>query len=80
MAPSRDEFARWRDDPVTRWVITTFEEMAAANKDAWVSASWDGNAANPLLLKELKVRADAYLALADMTYDTVVKPGEEPRD
>jgi hypothetical protein len=69
MAPSAEEFARWRDDSVTRWVFWALESMAAENKAAWDKASWEMGQCNPLLLAELRTRADAYQAMAGASYE-----------
>ena len=67
-AISEEEFAAWHDDPVTRWVLTACRKAADENKAAWIEASWEANNCDPLLLVELKTRADAYLALSDTLY------------
>lgn len=67
-AISEEEFAAWHDDPVTRWVIAACRKAAEENKEAWVEASWGGGNADPLLLNELRTRADAYQALSETTY------------
>lgn len=79
MPPSAEEFARWRDDDVTRWVFKALETIAAENKAAWDSASWDHGQANPLLLLELRTRADTFRALAETPYEGFCETlGEEP--
>jgi hypothetical protein len=62
---SEEEFLAWFDDPVTQWVISACRRAADENKLAWVEASWESGTADPLLLMELRTRADAYLALAE---------------
>jgi hypothetical protein len=69
MAPSGEDFARWRDDRVTRWVFAALENVAAENKANWDRASWEMGQCNPLLLAELRTRADAYRAIAEASYE-----------
>lgn len=79
MIPDREDFARWLDDPVTRLVLGAFALGAEEQKQAWIRTSWDNGAVNPALCQELRVRADAYQALSQMTYEDVCKQfGEEP--
>lgn len=74
-----DDFARWRDDSVTRWVFKAIEAGEAENKAAWVEASWQYNNPSPQLLNELRTRADAYRALVDTTYEAWCETnGDEP--
>jgi hypothetical protein len=68
-AVSAEEFAQWREDPVTQGVLGTLGAMAETQKQGWLEASWEGEVADPLLLKELRTRADAYLALAEGSYE-----------
>lgn len=81
VTPSREDFIRWREDFVTRWVCRALEADAEAQKAAWDSASWDHGGANPHLLTVLRTRADAYRAMSELNYEGVCEAlGEEPRD
>lgn len=80
MAPSAEEFARWRDDRVTRWVMRAFAICADENKQEWMTASWEQGVSNPLLLSELRTRADAYRAMTDTPYEAHCETnGDEPQ-
>jgi hypothetical protein len=73
--PLSEDFARWRDDPITRLVFRALEAAEQAQKDQWQAASWGGGQvrADDLkdTLQELRVRADAYAALREMTIEDV---------
>lgn len=73
--PLSEDFARWRDDPMTRMVLKALDAASSAQKEAWDQASWGGGKvrADDLkdLLQELRVRADCYAALRDMTIEDV---------
>jgi hypothetical protein len=78
---SREDFARWLEDPVTRAVIKAHRQTADDNRAAWVKHSWDNGHANPLTLLELRTRADAYMAIAEIGYaDVCGAIGAEPRE
>jgi hypothetical protein len=70
-----EDFARWRDDPMTRMVIRALKAAEEAQKRQWDAFSWGGDMvrADQLAdtLKELRVRADCYRSLHDMTADDV---------
>lgn len=70
--PLSEDFARWRDDPMTRTVFRALELAHAEQKAQWDAASWGGGVVRgeelERLLLELRVRADAYRALADLTF------------
>lgn len=79
--PVREDFARWLDDPVTRYVMAAHLAMADANKAEWLRVSWDNGAASQAYLTELRTRADAYRAISEMTYDSLVDAnGDEPNE
>lgn len=67
--PSEEEFITWRENPITRWILGACAKAAAENRQAWIEASWSAGNADPLLLVELKSRADAYLALEQTAYE-----------
>lgn len=68
-APSREEFATWRDDPITLFVFAALRAAAAEQKAAWDEVAWHGGEANTQLLTELRTRADAYEALEVGDYE-----------
>ena len=81
MTPTRDDFARWLDDPVTAWVMRAHLKAAEANKDQWIAASWENGACSREMLAELRTRADAYRAIAEAGYEAFCEMlGEEPND
>lgn len=73
--PLSEEFSRWRDDPVTKLVLRALDAAVDAQKVQWDTASWQGGLvrADDLkdLLQELRVRADCYAALRDMTFEDI---------
>lgn len=81
MAPSAEEFARWRDDRVTRWVFKALTTNMAECRDAWLSASWGNGTADPMLLTELRTRADANETLMATSYEGFCETnGDEPNN
>lgn len=81
MTPTREDFARWRDDPVTRFVLAAHARMADGNKAEWERVSWGNGVANQRHLDELRTRADAYRAISETTYEGFCEAlGEQPRD
>lgn len=72
-----DDYARWRDDPVTSLVFKALRQAADAQKTAWDDASWNGGRvrADDLkdTLQELRVRADAYRSLEELTVERLTE-------
>lgn len=75
--PLSEDFARWRDDPITGLVFKAMDAAANAQKAEWDSASWGGGVvrADELkdMLQELRVRADCYRALQELTIDDITQ-------
>jgi hypothetical protein len=75
MQPLSEDFARWRDDPMTRMVLASLELAEKAQRADWLTASWDGGVARGEDLERkllvTRTRADAYRALIDMTFEDV---------
>ena len=82
--PLSEDFARWRDDPMTRMVFAALEQAEQAQKAQWDAASWGGGTrrADALkeLLDELRVRADCYRALREMTFSDLAAWLEIPTE
>lgn len=77
--PTKDEFLVWKEHPVSRWVFLALQTASQAQQTAWLNQSWERGEANPLLLTELRTRADAYDALQASTYEDWCKfTGDEP--
>lgn len=70
-----DDFARWRDDPMTRKVLDALQLAEREQKKQWDAASWDGGMARADQLERellvLRTRADAYASLREMTWPDV---------
>jgi hypothetical protein len=60
-APSREEFAAWRDDPVTRFVMGALNRNAEECREEWLRLSWESGTADQRKLDGLRERSDALL-------------------
>lgn len=67
--PTSEDFDAWRDNPVTRWVMAALKTAADENKELWMLQSWEQRKLDPLELSDLRVRADAYMAMAETPYE-----------
>jgi hypothetical protein len=69
MAITLDDFQRWYENPVTRWVFAGAENAALKQSEAWLDISWGTGEANPMQLAVLRARADAYRALFETPFE-----------
>lgn len=65
---TEEEFLAWREDPTTVAIVALLGAFADAQKAAWDAASWEKGEADEFLLVELRTRADAYRALAELSF------------
>lgn len=80
-APSREDFAAWRDQPVTQFVMAALLRNAEECREEWVRQSWDAGFADEKVLTGLRERADALLGFTadyDAFCETLnLEPGNE---
>jgi hypothetical protein len=71
----REDFARWREDPMTRTVLGALQLAEKAQKEAWDEASWSGGIVRGDDLERellvLRTRADSYASLPEMTFEDI---------
>lgn len=80
MTLSKEEWLAWLDLPTTKWVLKALEAAAQAQQDQWSLTSWQQGQSDPLLLTELRTRADAYRAISETAYERLCElNGQDPR-
>jgi hypothetical protein len=67
--PSEEEFTVWRNDPVTKWVMTALEKNAELNRQKWIHISWNSGKADQSLLTDCRTLAAAYSDVVETNYD-----------
>ena len=66
---TKDEFQRWYENPVSKWVFAAVEQAALKQSEAWMEKSWGSGVADPYELVTLRTRADAYRALFETPFE-----------
>lgn len=83
-APTEDEFAIWRDNPITAWVMAGVQRFADLQKPAFAEMAWHVSDERQewdemrLARARIKARADAYEGLAGLTYEQAQGLHETP--
>ena len=73
----KEEFDQWLGHPVTEWMMRAHNEKADEAKETWLKASWEGGNADPLLLADLRARAEVFRDFAELNYEDMRKHDEE---
>ena len=76
MKIDREMFEEWMANPVTEHVLARVASMAEANKQRWVDVSWGGGETSPLILAELKARAEAAADLSSIKFEDIEEDGK----
>lgn len=75
----REDFDMWKDHPVTVHVFNKLKEVADAAKDKWLASSWDQGASDPLLLADLRARAEVVNDLITVSYEDIDDSSNETK-
>jgi hypothetical protein len=67
----KDSFEEWLAHPVTEHVLQRVGELAEANKQKWIDQSWGAGTCDPMILIELKARAQAATDLSELKYEDI---------
>lgn len=79
IAPTRDEFAAWRADPTTRFLMAALSRNADECGEAWHQYSWVAGKADQTMLDGLRERADTLRGIVEADYDALCEVlGLEP--
>ena len=66
-----EDFAAWRDNPITEIVFRYLKKQAAACKDEWLAASWGAGNSDPLLLADLRAKEQMLTDLSELKYEDI---------
>lgn len=77
---TKEDYEAWLEQPITRMVMSGVKRYAEAQRMSWSTMSWQSGVANQPALDRLKVRADAYLGLADLTYEQAIALHDETQE
>lgn len=64
-----EDFAAWQASPVTEAVFRALRKIRDDAKAEWVAASWDAGNTDPVLLADLRARAQIVGDLAELTFE-----------
>ena len=74
-----EDFEQWRSHPVTEAVNRALVKLAERNKARWIELSWGSGQADPLILADLRARAEVALDLSELTVEELEEAlDEEP--
>ncbi len=66
-----EQFEEWLAHPVTEHVLKRVGELAEANKQKWMDESWVAGKCDPMMLIDLKARAEAAKDLSEIEWSDI---------
>lgn len=66
-----EDFKAWLDNPVTERVWRHLREKQEECKAAWLAVSWEQGKCDPVLLADLKARAEILSDLANIEHGDI---------
>lgn len=66
-----DDYAIWRDNPVTKWVMHAIGAAADECRENWLAASWDTGSADQSYLDKLQSRAGALVMILNADFEDI---------
>lgn len=73
----KEDFDQWLAHPVTEQVMRAHKRLAEQAKEKWLSESWDNGNVDPLLLADLRARAEVIIDFTAMTHEDIQDDEEE---
>jgi hypothetical protein len=67
----REAFEEWLAHPVTEHVLKAVGDLADMNRQKWIEASWEAGNCDPVMLVELRARAQAAKDLSEIKFEDV---------
>lgn len=77
MKVSKEDFELWRDNIVTEEVFRAFDRLGERAKLTWLSASWGKGNCDPVLLADLRARAEVVEDFRKMSFETLEEALED---
>lgn len=65
----REDFDAWRREPVTQVIFAALAKARDREKAEWIRQSWDAGHCDPLVLAELRAKAEAFEDLLSNSYE-----------
>lgn len=71
MKITKEDFESWRDNIVTEEVFRAFDRLGERAKQTWLAASWGKGNCDPVLLADLRARAEVVEDFRKLSYETL---------
>jgi uncharacterized phage-associated protein len=69
MKITKEDFDAWRDNPVTEEVFRALRNVETRAKQTWLDKSWNAGVTDPVLLADLRARAETVTDLCELTFE-----------
>lgn len=77
MKIEKEDYEQWLAHPVTEWFFAAHRILAERTKQKWIEQSWDGGNPDPLMLADLRARAEVVKDLCELKHDDIEEVFED---
>ena len=71
MKITKEDFEGWRNNLVTEEVFRAFDRLGERAKQTWLAASWGKGQCDPVLLADLRARAEVVEDFRKLEFETL---------
>ena len=71
MKIEKEDFDQWLAHPVTEQVMRALKALSEKSKEKWLAESWEAGNPDPLLLADLRARAQVITDLTDLKLEDI---------
>lgn len=68
---TKEDFEAWQHHHVTEEVFAAFDRLAMQAKESWLAASWKNGHCDPVLLADLRARAEVVEDFRKITFEAI---------
>jgi hypothetical protein len=77
MIINKEDFEAWLASPVTEEVFSLLKAKADTARWTWNNNSWYAGTVDPLLLADLRARAEALIQVTEIDFETLEEANEK---
>jgi hypothetical protein len=77
---TKEDFEAWRDNPITEAVFKAFDNLGERAKADWLAMSWGAGQCDPLILADLRARAEVIEDFRKITLEALEEWLDQKRD
>lgn len=71
MRITEEDFKAWLESPTTQEVFRAMQALSERARESWIDASWKQGKCDPVLLADLRARAEVAEDISTLSYEDI---------